>query len=219
MALAIDDIVAVKGYIGWLKSDANPKTRDWWLDVKKGVVVVNPEMVATRLDEMREKVQKALEEGKKVLLIYEKSMLREEIEEIASKKGVYYLNYKVPWGILTNFETILKRVKSMNQLREFVNSPEFKLLTKKEQLTKKRELEKLEIVYKGIKDLDSKPDLVIVLDGMYKPSLLDEIKRAKVDYLVVTPPSLNRRLDEDKVLVTNTYSYKTLKFVLSYIFS
>ena len=107
----------------------------------------------------------------------------------------------------------------MNQLREFVNSPEFKLLTKKEQLTKKRELEKLEIVYKGIKDLDSKPDLVIVLDGMYKPSLLDEIKRAKVDYLVVTPPSLNRRLDEDKVLVTNTYSYKTLKFVLSYIFS
>jgi len=219
MAISLEEVVKNRGYIGGLKSDANPKTRDWWVDIVNGVVILNPEKIAVAIEKLKEEVDKALAEGKRVLIIYEKSLLREEIEQLAPKKGVYYLNYKVPGGILTNFDTILKRVKSMNELREFINSPQFQLLTKKEKLTKERQLHKLEMVYKGIKDLDSHPDLVIVVDGMYKPSLLDEVKKSKIPYFVITSPSLNRELEEDKILVTNVQSYRTLKSILEYVLS
>ena len=219
MAISVDEIISSKGYIGWLKSDASPKTRDWWLQIKDGVVILNPEMIATSLEQMKALVDQHIWEWKKILVIYEKSLLREELEQIASKKWIYYLNYKVPGGILTNFDTILKRVKSMNELRQFVESPEFALLTKKEQLTKKRSLAKLEMVYKWIKDLDSKPDLVILLDGMYKPSLLDEVRKSGIPYLVVSSPTLNRNLEDDRVVITNTHSYKALLMVLNYLFS
>ena len=219
MAISLEEVVKNKGYIGGLKSDANPKTRDWWVDIIDGVVVLDPQKIVFAIERLKKLVNEALTAWKKVLVIYEKSLLREELEQLATKKGVYYLNYKVPGWILTNFDTILKRVRSMNELREFINSPQFQLLTKKEKLTKERELQKLEIVYKGIKDLDSHPDLVIVVDGMYKPSLLDEVKKSGIPYFVITSPSLNRELDKDRIVVTNVQSYRTLKSVLEYIFS
>ena len=219
MAISLEEVVKNKGYIGGLKSDANPKTRDWWVDVIDWVVILDPQKVAVAVEKLKAAIDEAVSAGKKVLIIYEKSLLREEIEQMAAKKGVYYLNYKVPGGILTNFDTILKRVRSMNELRDFINSPQFQLLTKKEKLTKERELQKLEMVYKGIKDLDSHPDLVIVVDGMYKPSLLDEVKKSRIPYFVITSPSLNRELDEDRIVVTNVQSYKALRSLLEYVLS
>ncbi|MFZ5341743.1 MAG: 30S ribosomal protein S2 [Patescibacteria group bacterium] len=68
--------------------------------------------------------------------------------KLAEKTGVHYLNYKVPGGVLTNFDTLLSRIRSMNQLREYIQGQDFQKLTKKEKLVKERQLAKLEVVYK-----------------------------------------------------------------------
>jgi ribosomal protein S2 len=58
------------------------------------------------------------------------------------------MNYKVPSGVLTNFDTLLSRVKTMNELRKYVTSEVYQKISKKERLMKMKDLNKVEKIYK-----------------------------------------------------------------------
>jgi len=128
-----------------------------------------------------------------------------------------YLNTKVPSGFFTNFETFLKRIHSMNKLRKFIESPEFLKLTKKEQLMKKRELKKLENIYKGVTKLNKLPELVIVIDAEYYLNTIDELEKAKIDYVAIANTDLSRWLKTDNLIVANTNSYESISYLLNYL--
>jgi small subunit ribosomal protein S2 len=219
MSLSIDNIVSAQVHVGTLKSEAHPKTRKYRIDVIGGMVVFNPEMIAAQLENAKEKVQKAKKEGKSVLVVCEKKMYAQELEKLATSAGVSFLNYKVPAGFLTNFGTFQSRVSSMNKMIEHVQSDDFASLTKKEQLVHKRKLAKVERVYKGIKALPKKPDLVIVLDGQMMSSFVDEIQKEGVSNIIISSSDFPRRWDEQSLLMANVCSYKSVNFVLQYILS
>gem|GEM_PF-4114718 len=82
------------------------------------------------------------------MIVFDKEFYRGELEKLAEKKGIYYLNNKVPGGVFTNFKTFKKRIDSMNQLKRFIASEAYEKLTKKEKLMKQRQLKKLELIYK-----------------------------------------------------------------------
>lgn len=106
----------------------------------------------------------------------------------------------------------------MNKLRKFIESPEFLKLTKKEQLMKKRELKKLEDIYKGVTKLNKLPDLVIVIDAEYYLNTVEELEKAKIDYVAVANTDLSKWLKTDKLLVANTNSYESISYLLNYLF-
>jgi small subunit ribosomal protein S2 len=160
----IQKIIDNKLYIGTLKKFANPKTKKYWLDVKNNVVLINPEVIAQQLENAKNKVHSYLKEGKDILVLHDKLLYKEELEQLCESKGIHYFSYKVPSGVITNFETLLVNIKKMNDLRKFVESDEFNKLTKKERLVKKRQLKKMESIYKGVKNLEKKPDIVIIID-------------------------------------------------------
>jgi len=205
--------------VGTLKSEAHPKTRQYRLDVIDGMVVFNPEIIVAQLEQAREKVQKAKKSGQSVLIVCEKKMYAQELEKLATAAGVSFLNYKVPAGFLTNFDTFQSRVASMNKMIEHVQSEEFDSLTKKEQLTYKRNLAKVERVYKGIKTLKSKPDLVLVVDAKMMSSFVDEIANIAVPNILITSSDFFRRWDEKSLVMANVWSYKSVDFVLQYLLS
>jgi len=128
-----------------------------------------------------------------------------------------YLNTKVPSGFFTNFDTFSKRIHSMNKLRKFIESEEFLKLTKKEQLMKKRELKKLEDIYKGVKQLEKLPDLVIVVDAEYYINTIDELEKSKIDYVAVANTDLSKWLKTDNLVVSNTNSYEAVLYLLNYL--
>jgi len=219
MSLSIDNIVSAQVHIGTLKSEAHPKTRKYRLDVVEGMVVFNPEMIMGQLENAKKKVQKAKGEWKNVLIVCEKKMYAQELEKLATSVWVSFLNYKVPAGFLTNFWTFQSRVASMNKMLEHVKSDDFASLTKKEQLVHKRKLLKVERVYKGIKTLSKKPDLVVVVDGQMMSSFVDEIQKEWVDNIVISSSDFPRRWDENRLIMANIGSYKSVDFVLQYILS
>jgi small subunit ribosomal protein S2 len=220
MALSIDEIVDAQVHIGTLKSEAHPKTRQQWIDVIEGVVVFDPEKIQKQLEVAQKKVKKALDEKKDVLLVCEKKMYAEEVEKITQNKGVHFLNYKVPSGFLTNFDTFKKRVSSMNKMMSFLESGDFESLTKKEQLVYKRKLSKVQRVYKGIQNLPKRPDLVIIVDGEMMSSFVDEVqKQTDVDSIVISSSNFSRWWDADSLLLANIGAYKSIDFVLNTLLS
>lgn len=219
MSLGIDQIVGSQVHVGTLKSEAHPKTRKYWLDIVEWMVVFNPEMISKQLESAKTKIQKAKKEWKDVLIVCEKKMCAEEIEKYANKAGIYFLNYKVPSGFLTNFDTFKQRVSSMTKMMDFVQTDSYETLTKKEQLVYKRKLSRVQRVYKGVKGLMKKPGLIIVLDGQMMESLIYEIKKENMENIIITSSDFRRRWPEDSLLMANVNSYKSVDFVLQYLLS
>jgi small subunit ribosomal protein S2 len=97
------------------------------------------------------------------------------------------LNYKIPGGFLTNFDTFKKRIDSINEMSKFMESDAYAALTKKEQLVYKRNFERANKVYKGVTKLKKRPELVIIVDGNMLSTLIDEVEnlKGKLEAIVV----------------------------------
>ena len=208
-----------KVHIATLKNEAHPKTQQHRAAVINGLVVINPEDIKQQLESAREKIQTAKKEGKQILVVSEKQMYMEELEVLAKKWGFHYLNHKVPAGFLTNFDTLQKRISTMNELRSFMDNEDFKSLTKKEQLTHKRNLAKAEKVYKGVTGLKSMPDIVIVVDWQMMSSLIKEIEKKSVDSIVIASSNFSKIWKPSNLVLANVAGYRSIDFVLTYLLS
>ncbi|MDD3262504.1 MAG: 30S ribosomal protein S2 [Candidatus Absconditabacteria bacterium] len=220
MSIATKDVVDAQLHIGTLKSEAHPKTSKFWADVVNGVVVISPDAIITQLEAAKEKIQKAKEQGKEILVVSEKKMYAEELEALGAKLGFNYLNYKVPGGFLTNFDTLKKRIESMNTMEKFLETDAYNSLTKKEQLVYKRKLARVFKIYKGVKNLSKKPDLVVVLDGLMMENFVNEIEKKKeVDSILICGTNFPRWWKEDGLIIANINSHKSTDFILKSILS
>jgi len=204
-------------YIWTLKSDANPKTEKYWAGVVNGLVVMDPDVIVSQLERVKELVEKHKAAWNDILVLSDKLIYKEEIEKICEANDVHYFSYKVPSWVVTNFETLYSNIKKMNDLRKFIESDDFLKLTKKEKQVKKRQLAKMESVYKGVKNLTKKPDLVIIVDGTFLSKFVDEIIKTGVDGIVLASTDFNKWLD-DKLVIMNTNGYLSVPFVLKYLF-
>ncbi len=212
------DIIKAKVYVWQPKNKSNPKTSDAWLGVYNNTVVFNPEIIEEQLVSAKALVSDAKKSKKEILVICEKTLYKEELEALSEKVWFHYLNHKVPSGVLTNFDTLLSRVKSLKALRDFVGSSSFDSLTKKEQSMKRRELAKVEQVYKGVVNLRKKPDLVIIVDGQYMGKFVLEIQKLKSDAVVLASSDFNKWIDQ-QVVMCNVNSFDSIDYVLKYLLS
>lgn len=221
MTVSVNQIVEAQAHIGTLKNEAHPKTSKYWSEVTNGVVVINPEYVAQQLEDAKATIQKAKAAGKEILVVCEKKMYAAELEALAKKTGVSYLNYKVSGGFLTNFDTFKKRIDSINEMASFMESEAYSALTKKEQLVYKRNFDRANKVYKGVTNLKKRPELVIVVDGTMLSTLIDEVEnlKGKLEAIVIAGTNFSRYWPENELVVTNINSYTSIDFVLNYLLS
>lgn len=211
------DIIKSKVYLGHPKNKSNPKTSDNRLGVYNGMVVFDPEIIETQLKKAKDTISDAKKNNKEILVLCEKTIYKEELEALATKCGFHYLNHKVPSGVMTNFDTLLWRIRSLKDLRSFVESGGFDTLTKKEQSMKKRELAKVEQVYKWVVNLKKKPDLIIIVDGQFMHKFVCEIEKLWSEAIVLASSDFNKWIDQ-QVLMCNTNSFMSLDYVLKHIF-
>ncbi len=211
------DIVKAKAYIWQPKNKSNPKTSDAWMWVHNGLVIFDPAIIEEQLKAAKELIADAKKSKKEILVLCEKTLYKEELEALADKANFHFLNHKVPSGVLTNFDTLLSRIRSLKDLRSFVDGPSFDTLTKKEQSMKKRELKKVEQVYKGVVNLRKKPDLVVIVDGQYMGKFVKEIQKLNAEAVVLASSDFDKFLTQ-QVIMCNTNSFSSIDYILKYIF-
>ncbi len=219
MSVTVKQIVDSQVHIGTLKSEAHPKTSNYRLDIVNNIVVLNPEMILGQLNKAKKKVQDVKKSGQEVLVVCEKKMYATEMKTLGERYWVSYLNYKAPGWFLTNFDTFKTRISSMNKMSAFVETEEFASLTKKEQLVYKRKLSRTKKIYEWVKNLTTKPWLVIVVDGSMMRNFVRELPAQwAVDSIVISSTNYDQYL-WDNDIIANMLSYKSIDFVMNYILS
>src|SRR2546423_3763789 len=142
----------------------NPKMRRFIFGERNGIYIIDLQQTLARIETAYWFVRDLVADGGTVLFIGTKKQARDPIQSYAEKCGMHYINERWLGGMLTNFETIAKRVQKMQEYQRMRAAGDFEAMPKKEALLIGRELEKLERNLKGIRDMTKSPEAVFILD-------------------------------------------------------
>jgi small subunit ribosomal protein S2 len=142
----------------------NPKMRRFIFGERSGIYIIDLQQTLPSIDTAYSFVRDLSAQGGTVLFIGTKKQAQDPIQEQAERSNMPYINQRWLGGMLTNFETIAKRVAKMQEYQRMRDSGEFEAMPKKEALILGRELEKLERNLSGIRNMARRPDAVFVLD-------------------------------------------------------
>ncbi len=142
----------------------NPKMKRFIFGDRNGIYIIDLQQTLQRIETAYTAIRDTVADGGSVLFVGTKKQAQDPIQSYAEKCGMPYINERWLGGMLTNFETMSKRVAKMAEYRRMRDSGEFEAMPKKEALLISRELDKLERNLGGIAKMEKLPDLVFILD-------------------------------------------------------
>ena len=156
----------------------NPKVKRFILTERSGIHIIDLQQSLGYIDKAYEYVKETVAHGGTVLFVGTKKQAQEVIAEQATRVGQPYVNQRWLGGLLTNFQTVSKRLARMKELEELdFDNPADSGFTKKELLLKKRELDKLHKSLGGIRNLQKTPSAIWVVDAKREHLAIDEAKK------------------------------------------
>jgi small subunit ribosomal protein S2 len=142
----------------------NPKMKRFIFGERNGIYIIDLQQTLARIETAYSFVRDLVADGGTVLFIGTKKQAQDPIQSYADKCNMPYINERWLGGMLTNFETIAKRVQKMQEYQRMRVAGDFEAMPKKEALLIGRELEKLERNLKGIREMTKLPQAVFILD-------------------------------------------------------
>jgi small subunit ribosomal protein S2 len=155
----------------------NPKVKRFILTERSGIHVIDLQQSLEYIDRAYDFVKELVAHGGTVLFVGTKKQAQEAISEQATRVGQPYVNERWLGGLLTNFQTVTKRLGRMKELEEINYEDTTQGFTKKELLLKKRELTKLQKSLGGIRNLQKTPSAIWVVDPLREHLAIDEAKK------------------------------------------
>ena len=135
----------------------NPKMKRFIWGERNGIYIIDLEQTLGRVEVAYTAVRDLVADGGTILFIGTKKQAQDAVRSYAEKCGMPYINERWLGGMLTNYQTMLKRVGKMKEYQRMRDSGEFEMMHKKEALLISRELEKLERNLSGIPISRSSP--------------------------------------------------------------
>ena len=142
----------------------NPKMKRFIHGEKAGIYIIDLKQTLSRIEVAYNFVRDLTANGGTVLFVGTKKQAQDSIQSYAERCNMPYVNERWLGGMLTNFDTMAKRVAKMKEYQRMRDSGEFEAMPKKEALMISRELEKLERNLGGIRNMTKSPDAVFILD-------------------------------------------------------
>jgi small subunit ribosomal protein S2 len=155
----------------------NPKMADYIFGARNKIHIVNLEKTLPLFNDAINAIGKIAANRGTVLFVGTKRAARNTIQEEATRCGMPFVNHRWLGGMLTNYKTIRQSIQRLMDLEEMSTSGGFARLTKKEALGLKREMEKLEKVLGGIKNMKGLPDALFIIDVGHEEIAVSEANK------------------------------------------
>ena len=158
----------------------NPKVKRFILTERSGIHIIDLQQSLAYIDRAYDFIKDTVAHGGTVLFVGTKKQAQESIAEQATRVGQPYVNERWLGGLLTNFQTVSKRLERMKELEALDYEDTTQGFTKKELLLKKRELTKLQKSLGGIRTLQKAPSAIWVIDPLREHLAIDEAKKLRI---------------------------------------
>ena len=142
----------------------NPKMSKYIYVERNGIHIIDLQKTVKKLEEAYSFIREVAAEGGEVLFVGTKKQAMDSVREEAIRAGMPYVNARWLGGMMTNFETIKKRIRRLEQLKAMEADGTFALLPKKEVIKLQLETEKLEKFIGGISGMKKQPAALFIVD-------------------------------------------------------
>jgi small subunit ribosomal protein S2 len=163
----------------------NPKMSEYIFGERNKIHIINLEKTQPLFAEAAGFVQKVAADGGRVLFVGTKRSAREPIQKEATRAGMPYVNQRWLGGMLTNFKTVRQSIKRLADLVEMKANGSLDKRGKKEGTMLRREMEKLERSLGGIKDMESLPDVIFVVDVGHEKIAIHEANKLGIPVVAI----------------------------------
>ena len=155
-------------HFGHLRKKWNPKMLPYIFSEKKGIHVIDLNKTAAKLEEAGNVLRNMAKNDKTVLFVATKKQAKDIVKKAAMSCEMPFVTERWLGGMLTNFATIRKSVRKMQNIDKMFKDGTVKNITKKERLMLSRQKDKLEKVLGGIANLNRIPQAVFVVDIVHE---------------------------------------------------
>ena len=176
----VKELVEAGVHYGHQTKKWNPKMKPYLMKDKGGIYIIDVEKTVQCLDKASDFLSKLASKNKKILFVGCKRQAQDAVREAATATGQYYVNYRWLGGTLTNLATIRNSVKRLKYLEDIERAPEYKSMSKKELSALGREKDKLHRNLNGVRDMEKKPDAVVIVDTARESIAVAEARRLNI---------------------------------------
>ena len=192
----------------------NPKMKEYIYEERNGIYIID----LTKTEQLVEEAYKALftiaQNGGKVLFVGTRKQTQDVIKEEATRCGMYYVDQRWLGGTLTNFKTIKKSIAKLYRIQNMEEDGTFDVLPKKEVINLRKEKEKLEKNFGGIKEMKEAPQAIFIVDPKTEHIAVLEARRLNIPVFALVDTNCDPE-DADYVIPANDDAIRSVKLIVA----
>ncbi len=164
-------------HFGHMRKKWNPKMAPYIFMERKGIHIIDLNRTLDCMERAANAMRAIAKSGRKILFVATKKQARDIVAQAAQSVGMPYVTDRWLGGMMTNFSTIKRSVKKMQNIERMLTDGTASTMTKKERLTLEREHQKLENVLGGVENLTRLPAAVFIVDISHEHIAVAEAQR------------------------------------------
>jgi len=194
----------------------NPKMKPFIFGERNGIHIIDLQQTLKYFEIAYEFVVNLVAEGGKILFVGTKKQAQETIKEEAERCGMYYVNNRWLGGTLTNFKTIRQSVEKLKKIESWFEDGTIERFVKKERLRLERLKNKLEKNLAGIKDMETLPQALYIVDPVYEDIAVKEARKLGIPIVAIVDTNCDPDLI-DYIIPGNDDAIRAIKLITSKI--
>ncbi|HHU55162.1 MAG TPA: 30S ribosomal protein S2 [Acholeplasmataceae bacterium] len=192
----------------------NPKMKEYIYEERNGIYIIDLQKTEKLIIDAYKKLYSIVQNGGKVLFVGTRKQTQDVIREEAIRAGQYYVDQRWLGGTLTNFKTIRRSINRLFKLEAMEEDGTFDLLPKKEVSLLRKEKDKLNKYFSGIRDMTKMPDALFVVDPKSEQNAVREARRLKIPVFALVDTNCDP--DEvDYVIPGNDDAIRSVKLIVA----
>jgi len=214
--IKIEDLLEAGIHFGHNVRRWNPKMENYIFGVRNNIHIFDLRITQEALNNSLVKIHDTISKSGKILFVGTKKQCAESVKELAQSSNNFFVNKRWLGGTLTNWKTILNSINRLNDLENSINDPSFiNSISKKELLERSRERDKLQLNLGGIKDLNGKPDLIVIMDIVKDKLAVLEAKKLNIPIIGIVDSNADPELI-DYVIPGNDDAIRSINLYKKY---
>ncbi|WP_038055511.1 30S ribosomal protein S2 [Thermodesulfobacterium hydrogeniphilum] len=194
----------------------NPKMKPFIFGERNGIHIIDLQQTLKYFEIAYEFVVNLVANGGKLLFVGTKKQAQETIKTEAERCGMYYVNYRWLGGTLTNFRTIRQSVEKLKRIESWFEDGTIERFPKKERLKLERLKNKLERNLAGIKDMETLPQALYIVDPVHEEIAVKEARKLGIPIIAIVDTNCDPDLI-DYIIPGNDDAIRAVKLLTSKI--
>ena len=191
----------------------NPKMKEYIFTARDDIYIIDLQKTAKKIEEAYAALKEIAANGGKVLFVGTRKQAAEAVKEEALRSDSYYVNERWLGGTLTNFKTIRRRVKRLEQIEKMEKDGTFELLPKKEVVHIKKEYAKLNKLLAGIRDMYKLPQAMFIIDPSKEEIAIREARKLNIPVFGIVDTNCDPDM-VDYVIPGNDDAIRAVKLIV-----